>query len=156
MKRNSIFRLAFAAIVALVLSASFVTRAAAAPENIDAKVLNHFAKTFVSAENVTWKHTKDYSRASFTRNNQHMEVFYNNRNELISTAAYINITDMPCAAVQTIDEDYNDYNCTNVIKYVDAENKVSYYAELENSKKVVILQSDTDGYTTVFKSARKK
>ena len=155
MKRNSIIRQAFVAMFAIVLSAAFVTRAAATPENVDAKILNHFAKAFATAENVTWKHTKDFSKATFTRNNQRMEVFYNDKDELICTATYINMKDIPCAALSNIQDKYNGYQCTSAIKCVDADGTAKYYTQMENDKKVVVLQSDSDGYTSVFKTTRK-
>jgi len=155
MKRNSIIRQAFAAMFALILSAAFVTHAAATPENVDARILSHFAKAFATAENVTWKHTKDFSKASFTRNNQRMEVFYNDKDELICTATYIDLKDIPCTALFTIQDKYDGYRCSSAIKSVDADGTTHYYIEMENDKKSVILQTDTDGYTTVFKTTRK-
>jgi hypothetical protein len=155
MKRNSIIRQALAAIFALVLTTAFVTRAAATPENVDAKILTHFAKAFATAENVTWKHTKDFSKASFTRNNQRMEVFYNDKDELICIATYIGLHDIPCATLTTIQDKYEGYTCTSAIKCVDADGITHYYTQVENDKKAVILQSDTDGYTSVYKTSRK-
>jgi len=155
MKRNSIIRQAFAAMFALILSAAFVTHAAATPENVDARILNHFAKTFATAENVTWKHTKDFSKASFTRNNQRMEVFYNDKDELICTATYIDMKAIPCAALSVIQDKYEGYRCTSAIKYVDADGITRYYTEMENDKKTVILQSDSDGYISVYKTTKK-
>jgi len=155
MKRNSIIRQVFVAVLALVLSAAFISRAAAMPEKVDARILSHFAKTFATAENVNWTHTKDYSKASFTRNNQRMEVFYNDMDELICTATYVNLTDIPCNALSTIRDKYEDYRCTEAIKCVDAQGAVHYYTKVENDKKTVILQSDLDGFTTVFKTSRK-
>lgn len=154
MKRNSIIRQLFAVMLVFVLSAAFVTRAAATPENVDAKILKHFAKTFASAENVSWKHTTDYSKASFTRNNQRMEVFYNDKDELICTATYINLNEIPCNALSTIRDKYENYRCTSAIKCVDADGAIHYYTELEGSKKKVILQTDTEGYTTLFKTSK--
>src|SRR3954471_5795942 len=155
MKRNSIIRQAFAALFALILSAAFVTHAAATPENVDAKILNHFAKTFASAENVTWKHTKDFSKASFTRNNQRMEVFYNDKDELICTATYVDLKALPCAALSTIQNKYEGFSCASAIKCVDADGLIRFYTQMENDKKTVVLQSDIDGYTSVFKTTKK-
>jgi hypothetical protein len=155
MKRNSIIRQALAAMFALLLSAAFITRAAATPENVDAKILSHFAKTFASAENVSWKHTKDFSKASFTRNNQRMEVFYNDKDELICTATYVDLKDIPCAALTNIQNKYESYTCTSAIKTVDADGIIHFYTQMETDKKVVILQSDADGYTSVYKTSKK-
>jgi len=155
MKRSSIIRQALAAMFALVLTAAFVTRAAATPENVDARILNHFAKTFASAENVTWKHTKDFSKASFIRNNQRMEVFYNDKDELICVTTYIGLKDLPCAALSNIQDRYEGYYCTSAIKCVDADGITHYYTQMENDKKIVVLQSDTEGYTNVYKTSRK-
>src|SRR3954471_23750966 len=135
MKRNSIICQAFAAIFALILSAAFVTRAAATPENVDARILNHFAKTFTTAENVSWKHTKDFSKASFTRDNQRMEVFYNDKDELICTATYIDLKAIPCAALTTIQDKYDGYRCASAIKCVNADGTIHYYTQMENDKK---------------------
>jgi hypothetical protein len=154
MKRSSIIRQAFVAVLALIVSAAFVSRAAAMPENVDAKILSHFAKTFATAENVNWTHTKDYSKASFTRDNQRMEVFYDDMDELICTATYIDLQDVPCAALSTIRDKYEGYRCTQAIKCVDAAGVIHYYTQLENNKKAIILQTDTDGFTTVFKTTR--
>ena len=155
MKRNSIIHQLFAAILVLLLSAAFVTRAAATPENVDTKILSHFTKTFATAENITWKRTKDFSKASFTRDNQRMEVFYNDRDELICTATYIDMNSIPCAAISTITDKYEGYKCNTAIKCVDADGTIHYYTELENDKKIVILQADTDGNTSVFKTTKK-
>ncbi len=155
MKRSSIIRKAFVAILALVISAAFVSRSAAMPENVDAKILNHFAKTFKSAENVTWTSTKDYSKASFVRNNKRMEVFYNSKDELICTTTYVDMQDLPDATQQTIEDKYNGYSRTSAIKYVDADGNTLYYIQLDNDKKSIVLQSDTDGFTSVFKTTRK-
>ncbi|TKK68037.1 hypothetical protein FC093_12550 [Ilyomonas limi] len=155
MKRNSIIRQAFVAMLALVVSVVSVSRAAAMPENVDAKILKHFAKTFATAENVTWKHTRDYSKASFTRNNQRMEVFYDAKDQLICTSTYITLNDMPCNALSTIQNKYDDYRCTTAIKCVGADGTIRYYTELENDNKKIILQSDADGYTEVFKTTKK-
>ena len=155
MKRNSIIRQAFVAMLALVISAAFITRAAAMPENVDAKILSHFAKTFKTAENVTWTNTKDYSKASFVRNNKRMEVFYNDKDELICTATYIDLKEVPDAALETIQDRYANYRIASAIKCVDAEGVLQYYTQLENDKKTIILQSDADGFTTVFKTTRK-
>lgn len=156
MKRNSIIRQAFIVMLVFITSAVFISRAAAAPENVDEKILHHFTKTFKSAQDVTWQQTKDYSKASFVRNNQHMEVFYDNKDELICTTTYINQLALPDATVATIADKYSDYNLTTAIKCVDAEGNTRYYTELENDKKRIILESDTDGSTTVFKTTRIK
>ena len=155
MKRNSIIRQAFVAVLAFVISAAFVTRAAAMPENVDAKILSHFARTFKTAENVTWTNTKDYSKASFVRNNKHMEVFYNDKDELICTATYINLAEVPDATLATIQDKYANYRIASAIKCVDAQGFLQYYTQVENDKKTIILQSDADGFTTVFKTTRK-
>jgi len=155
MKRNSIIRQAFVAMLALIISTAFVSRAAALPENVDAKILNHFARTFKSAENVIWTNTEDYSKASFVRNNRRMEVFYNSKDELICTTTYVNLQDLPDATQEAIQDKYAGYRRTSAIKCVDAEGYTRYYVQLDNDKKSVILQSDTDGFTTVFKTTRK-
>jgi hypothetical protein len=138
----------------LLVSAAFTTRAAATPENVDAKILNHFAKTFATAENVTWKRTADFYKASFTRNNQRMEVFYNDKDELICTATYIGRQDIPCSAMSAIQAKYDGYRLASAIKCVDADGTIHYYTEVENAKKKVILQTDSDGNTTLYKTTR--
>ena len=84
-----------------------------------------------------------------------MEVFYNTNDELICTATYIDMSCLPDAAQETIQHRYEGYTCNNVIKCVDADGITRYYAELENNKKTVILQSDLEGYTSVFKTTKK-
>jgi len=155
MKRNSIIRQAFVALLALVVSTAFISRAAAMPENVDAKILNHFAKTFKSAENVTWKHTKDYSKATFIRNDKRMEVFYDDKDELICTTTYIDLKELPDPALELLQGKYAGYRPASAIKCVDASGMLKYYIQLENDKRNIILQSDSDGFTTVFKNTRK-
>jgi hypothetical protein len=63
--------------------------------------------------------------------------------------------DVPCNVLSTIDSRYEGYNCTNAIRCVDADGLVHYYTELENNKRTIILQSDTEGNTQVFKNTKK-
>lgn len=155
MKKYFIIRQAFIALFALALTLSFSTASFANPGSAYESVLSHFSGKFKNAENVRWKHTKEFSKASFIRNNQRMEVFYDTDQKFICAATYISLEQLPEQTLQAINDKYGKYQYISVIRCLDANNFTKYYIEMENDKKKIILQSDLEGFVSVFKSEKK-
>ena len=135
---------------------SFAATADPGAEEVSAKVLSRFANSYGTAESVTWKVTKQFSKASFMLNNKLTEVFYNRRNKLIATSVHITLQELPAGGADNIRHDYAKYGATSAIQYTDVRGDTSYFVQLENDRNKIIVQVDEEGHADCVKMERKQ
>jgi hypothetical protein len=74
----------------------FLTASAfASGEETNKKAAKSLKKEFANAENIQWKVTPNYIKASFNWNDQKLEVFYNDEGETIAESRVIDLTNLP-------------------------------------------------------------
>ncbi len=134
---------------------SFAASADPGTEEVSTKVLQHFANSYGTAANVTWKVTKQFSKASFTVNNKQTEVFYNRRNKLIATSVFVTLQELPAGGLESMKREYATYAPVSAIQYTDAHGETAYFVQLENDKSKVVVQVDEEGQLDCIKSERK-
>lgn len=139
------------AFTALVVLASSTMSFAKPTNNAKANSKVELSK----AENVQWKITKDFSKATYISDNRRTEVFYDKNDNLIGKSVYVDMKELPSEGARAIDADYNGYATKSAIKYTDAEDNTNYYVEMENEKLNIVLQINADGDVTLLKSTRK-
>lgn len=124
----------------------------------------HFQIDFPNATNVSWK-KNGYEEASFTLEGKEMKAFYDYDHELIGTTTPVDYTSIPAAARKYIDKhfsgytpqqvimfDDNEYNDSDMILYGNPfEDEDSYFIELSNNNKTIVLQSNMEGLVSFFK-----
>jgi hypothetical protein len=108
-------------------------------------------KNFSTAENIKWKVTDNYTKASFSWNGQQMEVFYNEKGETIAISRIIGKETLPIKAQQTIQKKYAEYTIAEAIEYNSEENGVTYYVTVTKDNKKEVLNISFDGDVSVYR-----
>lgn len=123
-----------------------------------------FQIDFPNASNVSWK-KNGYEEATFTVQGKEMKAFYDYDHELIGTTTAVDYNTIPLAArkyiqrhfgsytpQQVIMFDDNEYNQSDMILYGNPfEDEDSYFIELSNNNKTIVLQTNMEGLVSFFK-----
>ncbi len=137
---------------AVFLAATFITASAfASGEKTNLKAAINLQKEFSNAQNVEWKTTPDYIKASFKWNDQDLQVFYNESGETIAVSRKISENNLPLKAQQTIEKKYAGYTVNESIEYTSEKNGLYYYVSLVKGDAKQIIQVSTEGDITLFK-----
>lgn len=112
-----------------------------------------FKSEFRNASNVTWVTTADYTKASFTMDNQRMEAFYNADGEKIGTSKSVNLEELPLAAKRQFAKKYDGYTVKEAIRFTGTEES-AYYISAQGEKGSVILKIEDNSNMTVLKSSK--
>jgi hypothetical protein len=124
----------------------------------------HFQIDFPNATNVSWK-KNGYEEALFTIEGKEMKAFYDYDNELIGTTTSVDYNTIPQAARKYIEKHFSGYTPQQVIMFDDNEyndsdmilygnpfaDEDSYFIELSNNNKTIVLQSNMEGLVSFFK-----
>ncbi|MCS3795605.1 hypothetical protein [Niastella sp. OAS944] len=124
----------------------------------------HFQTDFPNATNVSWKKA-GFEEASFTLDGKEMKAFYDFDNELIGTTTPVDYNTLPKAARTYIEKHYkgyspqqvimfddNEYNESNMVLYGNPFDDIdTYFIELSNNNKTIVLQSNMEGLVSYFK-----
>ncbi len=137
---------------AAFLAATFITASAfASGEKTNLKAATSLQKEFNNAQNVEWKITPDYIKASFKWNDQDLQVFYNETGETIAVSRKISENNLPLKAQQTLQKKYAGYMVSETIEYTSEKSGLCYYVSLVKDDAKQIIQVSTEGDTTLFK-----
>ena len=148
--KTTFIRFAKTTALAAFMFIAFTMSAFAKPIEVNDYLIKQFESQFRGASNVTWKTTAQFTSASFMQNGQKVSVFYNSQSDLIGVSKTITVTELPKKAQQTLTARYNDYTVVSVIDFTNEEGVESYYIQLDNKGKQIILQSDEFGSVTDF------
>ena len=136
----------------LAVASTLITASAfAGGEEENMKAASSLKKEFTNAQNINWKVTPNYIKASFTWNGQQLEVFYNANGETIAQSRMINPNSLPLKAQQFIQKRYADYQIAEAIEYNNEESGTSYYVSLIKGNTKEILQISTEGDVSTYK-----
>ena len=138
-------------ILAAAFAVTFITATAfASGEENKEKAIKNLKKEFATAKDVEWKLTDNYLKASFTWNNQQLEVFYNFEGDVIAKSKHIQSSNLPVDAQQTIEKKYPGYNFDEIVEFDGAELGHYYYASITKDNKKIILQVGSQGDVSVY------
>ena len=143
-------------LAALLITATFATAAFAGPADVNAKALSNLRYEFKYAKDVKWTVTPEFTHANFTINGENMEVAYTNDGDLIGISRLINTDELPARAQKKIANDYAGFTTSEAIEYSNAENETSFFVSLVKDDKKIILQVESNGGVSVFKTATLK
>lgn len=143
-------KLFFAALLAVAVAGS----AFAADTKISSAVLSSFKNEFKQASNVSWKTGAGYTKASFTLDNQQMEVFYNAEGNVIASSRNIGLDELPVRAKRNFSKHFTGYTVNQAIK-IDGEDEKAYYISAENEKESVIVKIDDADAMSIFQKTKK-
>ncbi len=129
---------------------------------------SEFKTDFGKVTNVQWKRTSNFDEATFKKGNSNMTAYYDEKGMLVGTMQPKNFTDLPAKAQKYINEKYKGYNKSNVVFFDDNEknetdmvfydqqfNDVdSYFVELKNDKKDLVLEVTKNGEVSYFRDLK--
>lgn len=143
------------AIISVIMVAGF-THAYAADKikSVNQLATASFNRDFVSAKNVSWQQEKEFTKATFTLNNQIMYAYYGNENgELLAVARNILSDQLPIGLMTSLKRDYANHWVSNLFEMA-SNGQTNYYATVENVDETLILKSDGNEWS-VFKREKK-
>lgn len=125
---------------------------------------DQFYNDFGSIPETQWKKTAKYDEASFIKDGQVLNAFYDADSKLVGTTSDITFTDLPSKAQESINEKYKDYSVGDVLFYHDNElndddmalyseqfdDGDSYFVELKKEDKEIVLQVHMDGVISFY------
>ena len=137
-------KLFFAALVTLFISTS--SFAADAPENVRS------FKELHSINNVDWKYTENFQKASVALNGHNTEYFYTPDGDFLASSKTFDFDKLPKAALKTIANNYAypTYSLLECIVIENADQEINYYLSMGKAGKKIILEiSETGTVTTI-------
>src|SRR5271154_1803108 len=139
---------------AMMLMAGLTVAFAKDDEGVNNQIASSFHKDFTSATNISWSVQKDFSKATFTMNNQVMFAFYNEDGSLIATARNILSEQLPINLLKSLRKDYGNYWISDLFE-MDRDGQTSYYVTVESGDETLILKSSGFGDWSIYKKAKK-
>jgi hypothetical protein len=121
-------------------------------KKVSYKVITEFTTNFGDAENVIWKVTNDYFKATFTLEDETIEAFYSTNGEFIATSQKMAFNKLPKKAITNITTNYQfpPYELKECIKYTNADGATKYFVSLKKENKTTVLEIDNLGYIKTF------
>jgi hypothetical protein len=123
-------------------------------EGISNEITTSFNKDFVSATNVSWIKQKDFTKATFTMNNQVMFAYYDESGDLIASARNILSEQLPINLMNDLKKGYSNYWISELFE-MDKEGQAFYYVTLENADETLILKSSSFNSWSTYKRSKK-
>ena len=141
--------------MAMMLMAGLTTSAFAKDdEGVSKEITSSFSKDFVTATNVSWNKQKDFTKVTFTMNNQIMFAYYNESGDLIAAARNILSEQLPINLLNNLKKDYAKYWISELFE-MDKDGTAYYYVTLENADETLILKSGNFSGWSTYKKTRK-
>lgn len=125
---------------AFMAAAVTISSFAADVTKVNRTVLNKFATEYAGAENVSWKVTSEFTKASFVLDGDVMEVFYNNDGEHIAASKKVDYKAIPFSAQKTIRTKYASYAVLETVLLEKTGLGTSFYVSVENNGKKKVLE----------------
>ncbi|HPZ87139.1 MAG TPA: hypothetical protein PLQ32_03475 [Flavihumibacter sp.] len=142
----------------IIAATAFVSLSSfASVDPVTGKVLASFRANFAEAKNVEWKSLDDSGlfQAKFLYNDAEISAFYNADGEMVATARYIDIDNLPIMVRKAINDRYPDHIMKNAIEHISGET-TTYYVTLHGVKSSLIVSSTAAGTLNVFKKVKAK
>lgn len=127
-----------------------------------------FKSHFPNAKDAEWSVTEDgKTEVDFTQHNRSRMAFYDDNSKLIGTGRYVSYNALPAKGRERIAKDYKGYTHVQSMFFDDDETnplnmtflgfpvvKDSYFTELKNDKKQIVIQVDKNGEITYLTEIR--
>lgn len=127
--------------------------------------MNNFEARFSNAQNVIWKVTGQFQKASFTVNGSRFSAFFDVKGDYIATTQYVDAKKLPAISKSRLSRLYAGYQVEDVVKY-DLDGQATqldimsgtrtydsvYFANLKNDKESIIVKITPDGEISYLKS----
>jgi hypothetical protein len=147
MKRNFFYHVVLMAIAVLSIST-----ASAAPSEA---LLRLFNRTFPDAKYTRWTEEGGYHIVSFTRNDTHCRIWYDNEGSLVYSLRYCQESELPMKVLLAVKKRYNERRIEGVTE-VTNKNGVTYELVLSDERKWYVINATAYGAVSLKYSLRKQ
>ena len=130
---------------------------AAAPPEVNEKVLKAFKETFSEARNVTWTEMEDSYKADFKMSQAQVRAFYDNDGNLLETVRYYDEKMLPLNIITSVKKKYPGRQIFGVTE-ISAEGDIVYHITLRDGENWYVVKADPYAnlmQTKKFKDASK-
>jgi len=124
-------------------------------EGINEKVLESFKKEFVDAREVSWQVGSQFTKVSFSLNDQVFFAYYSEEGDRIALIRNIRSTDLPMSLSIELRKTYADYWISDLFEFHGSE-ETEYYVTIENADRKITLKSVGLSDWTTYKRSDKK
>lgn len=138
----------------LTLALGVTSTYAKTDEGTNVRAENSFKKEFASATNVQWEQTKEFTKATFTLNDQVMFAYYSQDGDLLAVTRNILSSQLPINLLADLKKNYTSYWITDLFE-IATDQTTSYYISIESADYTVVLKSDGANGWQVFKKEKK-
>jgi opacity protein-like surface antigen len=143
-------KLLFAALIAVSFSASaFATDV----NQIDGKAMENFKSAYAGASNVQWILKGSFTKASFYKNDEKVEVFYNLDGDFIAATTQVKMDKLPTSVKRFVAKNYSDYTVQEGFKF-EADGATNYFIAAENEKENIVLQAKGGLFSVYSRTAK--
>lgn len=144
--------------IIIIAATAFVSLSSfASVDPVTGRVLESFRTSFSDAKNVQWKSLDDAGlyQATFNYGNSELSAFYNADGDMVATARYVSVDNLPIMVSKAIRERYPEHIIKNVIEHISSGN-TTYHVTLHGQKSSMIVSATPSGGLSVFKKVKNK
>jgi hypothetical protein len=137
-------------------------------KNFSTQTRANFYADFGYIPITNWEITDQFDKISFMKNNILYTAYYDSNSELVGTISIASVSDLPAHALQDISKKYNGYTVGNIVFYDDNESNQTdmmyygqqfdtedkYFVELQNDKEKIVVQVNTVGDVSFFRTLK--
>lgn len=137
--------------IMLISTSSF----AGTGEEVSEAIRTSFAKSFSTAQNVSWKKSQDLYFANFNQNTSKLFAAFNESGELVAVSRTIDISQVPLALARSLQEKYGDYYLASSVIEMVLEGNTSYYINAESKTRSLEIRGTANGDIYIEKKTKK-
>ena len=123
-------------------------------ENVNEQVISSFKRDFSTARDISWEKTQEFSKATFTLNDQVMFAWYAEDGKLIAVMRNLLSGQLPISLLADLKNNYSGYWISDLFEMV-ADNSTTYYITIEDSAQKIVLKSQGGTNWETFRKDKK-
>ena len=138
--------------LAICMMVTFLAQASLASDvKVSPAAVRSFEGTFLGASNVQWTMVKNLYKVSFKVEEESMFAFYSTSGDLVATAKFLTVKQLPKSAQKRLASITKDANITEVYQITDTQDRTKYYVTLEKEGQVEVVESNGSYWTSFTK-----
>jgi hypothetical protein len=134
--------LVFASALTLTMSAIF----AATPNDVPVAVVTELHKDFKTANDVEWKTTDKFYKASFTSNGIRLEAFYGTDGNFLAVSRNLTTEQLPLPLIMDT-ENKTDSAVISELFEISSPGSTDYYMTVKKGKQTISYKSAGDSWS---------
>ncbi|MDB5277377.1 MAG: hypothetical protein JWR61_2332 [Ferruginibacter sp.] len=134
--------LAFASAFTLTMSAVFATT----PTDVPATIVTELHKDFKTANDVEWKTTDKFYKATFTSNGIRLEAFYGTDGNFLAVSRNLTADQLPLPLIMDTEKKTDGGSVTDLFE-ISSSNGTDYYMTVKKARRTISYKSTGDTWS---------